>query len=153
MLLCVNEQDDFFREQIRDFANHVSEQNVDEGMASRCAENETRRAERGGDVGDGFRSGRGHGIAEKRRMIAGFSLGRSEDFARFGIVLPSALTVLLGHETLLAHKEQIKPAPSLARLAQGKVERASSATNGAENGFLAREMWRRPGAGRRDLHR
>jgi hypothetical protein len=61
--------------------------------------------------------------------------GGVENLTGFGIFLPFAFRVLLGHKPLLAHEEQIEPPAGLARLAQGEIERAPGAANRAENGF------------------
>src|SRR5207302_2910100 len=136
----VNEQIDFFGEQVGHFADHVSAQNIDERITSRCAQDESRSPERGGYVDDGFGGGFADGITEKWRMIAGFFFCGGENFGGFRVFLPFAFAVLLGHEALLAHKEKIKPASGLARFAQGEVQRAAGAANGAKNRFGAREF-------------
>jgi len=64
------------------------------------------------------------------RVSFAFCFG--EDRAGFGVFLPFAFRVLLGHERLLAHKQQIKPRPSLARFAQGEVRACGCAANCAE---------------------
>ena len=50
-------------------------------------------------------------------MIARFFSYVCKNFAGFGIFLPFAFPVLLGHKTLLAHEEQIEAPAGLARLA------------------------------------
>src|SRR5438045_6136348 len=109
-------------------------------MTSRCAQDETRSPERGGYVDDGFGGGFADGITKKRRMISGFFFCGGENFGGFRVFLPFAFAVLLGHEALLAHEGKIKPASGRARLAQGEVQRACAAANGAKNGFGVREL-------------
>src|SRR5436190_8407563 len=113
----VDDQVDFFGKKIGNFADQVSAKNIDQRVASRGAENEARRAECGGDVDNGCRSGFAYGIAKKRRLITGFLLCSGKNFGGFRIFLPLALAVLLGHEALLTHKKKIKPASGFARFA------------------------------------
>src|SRR5882724_10798964 len=78
--LRVDDQVDFLRKKIGNFADQVSAKNIDQGVAARGTENEARRAESGGDIDNGFRSGRTHGITKKRWMIACFLFCDRKDF-------------------------------------------------------------------------
>jgi len=62
-------------------------------------------------------------------MIAGFFSCVGKNFAGFGIFLPFAFRVMLGHKTLLAHEEQIEGRP-VSRASQCEIERAASPANG-----------------------
>jgi hypothetical protein len=68
----VNDQINLFRQEIGDFADDISAQNVDEGVAAGGAENEAGPAEGGGDVHDGRSGGFADSVTTKRRMAAGF---------------------------------------------------------------------------------
>ena len=103
--------------------------------APRSAENQTGCAQRSGNVGYGFGGRLADRITKQWGTIAGLLFGGVENLPGLGIFLPFTFRVLLGHETLLAHEEQIEPSAGLARLAQSEIERAPGAANGAENGF------------------
>ena len=97
------------------------------------ADNDTGGAERRGNIDNCFGSGGTDRVTEKGRMTrVSFAFCFGEDGAGFRVLLPFAFRVVLGHERLLAHKQQIKPGSSLARFAQGEVERAACAANCAE---------------------
>src|SRR5207253_2942267 len=99
----------------------------------RCAKDETRGADRCGNVDNRFCRRRANGVTKKWLIISGLLFGCVEDCSGFGIVWPLAFRVLLGHERLLAHKKQVQSAAGLLRFAQGEVECASRASDGAEN--------------------
>ena len=74
--------------------------------------------------------------ANNGRLIARLS-GFIENPARFFVILPLSSGILLCHERLLAHKKQIEPPAGFARFAQGEIERAPGAADGAQDRFAA----------------
>src|SRR2546421_546264 len=103
--LGVNDEVDFFREQVGDVANNVAAEKIDQSMAFGCAENQPGCAERSGNVHNRLGGGRTHGISEERLMIAAPSLRFVEDPAGFLVFGPLALRILLGHVGLLANEK------------------------------------------------
>src|SRR5438270_9578922 len=60
----VNEKVDFFREQIRNFADDVSAQEINQRVALRCAEDQPGDAKSGGNIDNRFRGGRTDSVSE-----------------------------------------------------------------------------------------
>src|SRR5205823_9939773 len=83
-------------------------------------------------------------VTKEWRLIGRFGFGFAENLASLGVLLPFALSILLSHERLFAHKEQIETPTCLARFAQGEVEGAAGAANGAQDG-LSRQVSERRG--------
>src|SRR5437899_3154293 len=67
------------------------------------------------NIGDGFGGRFAYSVTRQRGTIAGMLFRRVENLAGFGIFVPFAFGVLLGHKTLLAHEEQIEAPAALAR--------------------------------------
>src|SRR5207247_6424529 len=105
----------------------VAEKKIDERAGLRCAEDETRGADRSGNIDNRFCRRRANGVTKKRLIISGLLFGCAEDRAGFGVFLPFASDVLLSHKRLFAHKKQIKTAAGFAGFAQGEVKRAAGA--------------------------
>src|SRR5882724_8518889 len=83
----VNEKIDFFREQIRNFADHIAAKKINQRVALRCAENEPGCAQGGSKIDNRICRGRTNGVSEQWLMISGLLLRFIENPAGFFVVL------------------------------------------------------------------
>src|ERR1700680_1772598 len=90
---------------VRDSADDVAAKKIDESVALRRPENDTRCAQCRSNIDNRFRRGWTNRIAKERRLIAGFFFLCGENTARLGVFLPFAFTVVLGQEGLFAHEK------------------------------------------------